>query len=147
VDLGGSVAYGGNDSGPGFHTRLLGVDATWRWRPLRRAIYRRFLARTELVWSRREELAAPQNAFGFYASAEYQFARRWIAGGRFDYSERATDASLVDKGGSLLLTYWPSEFSQIRGQYRHTRFGEGRTADEFLFQFLFAIGAHGAHVF
>ncbi|MGD8896263.1 MAG: hypothetical protein PVJ73_09535, partial [Acidobacteriota bacterium] len=124
-----------------------GVDATYRWRPLRRAIYRRFLGRTELVWSRREEPNATPNAFGFYVSAEYQFARRWIAGGRFDYSERATDPSLVDKGGSLLLTYWPSEFSQIRGQYRRTRFGEGGTANEFLFQFLFSIGAHGAHVF
>jgi hypothetical protein len=147
VDLGGSIAYGSNDSGPGFHTRLLGVDATWRWRPLRRAIYRRFLGRTELVWSRVEQPVGAQNAFGLYVSAEYQFARRWIGGGRLDYSERATDPSLVDKGGSLVLTFWPSEFSQIRGQYRHTRFGEGRTADEFLFQLLFSIGAHGAHVF
>lgn len=147
LDLGGSIAYGSNDSGPGFHTRLLGIDATYRWRPLRRAIYTRFLGRTELVWSRRDEPAAVQDAFGFYALAEYQFARRWIAGGRFDYSNRATDASLTDKGGSLLLTFRPSEFSQIRGQYRHTRFGEGRTANEFLFQFLFSIGAHGAHPF
>jgi outer membrane murein-binding lipoprotein Lpp len=147
VDLGGSIAYGTNDSGEGFHTRLLGVDATYRWRPLRRAIYRRFLGRTELVWSRREEPATAWNAFGFYVSAEYQFARRWIGGGRFDYSERATDPFLVDKGGSLLLTYWPSEFSQIRGQYRYTHFGEGRIANEFLFQLLFSIGAHGAHVF
>jgi len=147
VDLGGSIAWGSNDSGPGFHTRLLGVDATYRWRPLRRAIYQRFLGRTELVWSRREEPVGAQDAFGFYVSAEYQFARRWIAGGRYDYSERAFDPSLVDKGGSLLLTYWPSEFSQIRGQFRRTRFGEGHTANEFLFQFLFSIGAHGAHVF
>ena len=147
VDLGGSIAYGSNDSGPGFHTRLLGVDATYRWRPLRRAIYRRFLGRTELVWSRLDEPIGAQNAFGLYVLAEYQFARRWIAGGRFDYSERATDPSLVDKGASLLLTYWPSEFSQIRGQYRRTHRGEGRTDNEFLFQFLFSIGAHGAHIF
>ena len=53
----------------------------------------------------------------------------------------------MDKGGSLLLTFWPSEFSQIRGQYRHTRYGEGIKANEFLFQFLFSIGAHGAHTF
>ena len=53
----------------------------------------------------------------------------------------------MDKGGSLLLTFWPSEFSQVRGQYRHTRYGEGMTANEFLFQFLFSIGAHGAHPF
>jgi hypothetical protein len=147
VDLGGSFAYGSNDRGPGFHTRLLGVDATYRWRPLRRAIYNRFLARTELVWSRREEPGAERNAFGLYASGEYQFARRWFVGARYDFSDRATDPSLTDKGGSFLLTYWPSEFSQVRGQYRRTRFGEGQTANEFLFQFLFSIGAHGAHAF
>ena len=58
-----------------------------------------------------------------------------------------TIASLLDKGGSLLLTFWPSEFSQIRGQYRRTDYAEGPTANEFLFQFLFSIGAHGAHPF
>ena len=74
-------------------------------------------------------------------------SRRVFGGVRFDFSDRATDASLRDKGGSLLLTYWPSEFSQMRGQYRRTRYAEGVTANEFLFQFLFSIGAHGAHVF
>jgi hypothetical protein len=147
LDLGASFAKGSNDAGPGLHTRLLGVDATYRWRPLRRAIYNRFLARTELVWSRREEPGAAKDAFGFYASAEYQFARRWFLGARFDQSDRATGPDLKDKGGSLLLTYWPSEFSQVRGQYRRTRLGEGSSANEFLFQFLFAIGAHGAHPF
>ena len=147
VDLGGSFAYGSNDSGPGFHTRLFGADATYRWRPLRRAIYNRFLARTELVWSQREEPGGERNAFGFYASAEYQFARRWFAGARYDFSDRATDPTLTDKGGSLLLTYWPSEFSQVRGQYRRTRSAKAQTTNEFLFQFLFSIGAHGAHAF
>ena len=41
-------------AGPDFTTRLFGVDVTFRYRPLRRAIYRRLLARTELVWSRRD---------------------------------------------------------------------------------------------
>ena len=62
-------------------------------------------------------------------------------------AERAFNSSLHDTGGSVLLTYWPSEFSQLRGQYRRTRYAEGETANEFLFQFLFSIGAHGAHVF
>ena len=48
---------------------------------------------------------------------------------------------------SWLLTYWPSEFSQVRGQYRRTSFAEGFKANELLFQFLFSIGAHGAHIF
>jgi hypothetical protein len=48
---------------------------------------------------------------------------------------------------SLLLTYWPSEFSQVRGQYRRTKYDTGDLANEFLFQFQFSIGAHGAHQF
>ena len=54
---------------------------------------------------------------------------------------------LRDTGGSLVLTYWPSEFSQIRGQLRRTRYGEGLTANELIFQFIFSMGAHGAHTF
>ena len=149
VDLGVSAAYGHNDAvEAGGTTRLLGLDATFRYRPLRRAIYRRFVARTELTWSRRSELAGLPRSFGAYVSAEYQFARRWFGGFRFDYSDRATDPFLTDKGGSALVTFWPSEFSQVRGQYRRTRYGDApRVANEFLFQLLFSIGAHGAHVF
>ena len=147
VDVGTSFAYGHNAVGPDFTTRVIGVDATVRYRPLRRAIYRRFIGRTELMWSRQGQEAGDANAFGMYGSADYQFARRWFAGARYDWSERAYDSSLVDKGPSALITYWPSEFSQIRGQYRRTRYAEGVTANELLFQFLFSIGAHGAHTF
>jgi hypothetical protein len=147
VDVGTSLAWGRNELGSDFSTRIFAVDATVRYRPLQRAIYRRFLGRTELFWSRREQPDANVSAFGMYVSGDYQFARRWFAGARYDWSERAQDSSLVDKGPSLLLTYWPSEFSQIRGQYRRTRFAEGETSNEVLLQLLFSIGAHGAHVF
>jgi len=147
LDIGASFTRGHNDAGPDFTTRVFGVDATVRYRPLRRAIYRRFLGRTELLWSRRGQDGGDMSAFGMYVSGDYQFARRWYGGVRYDRSERAHDSSLVDKGPSLVLTFWPSEFSQIRGQYRRTRYAEGVTANEALFQFLFSIGAHGAHVF
>lgn len=147
LDVGTSFAWGHNDIGPDFTTRLIGIDATVRYRPLRRAIYRRFMGRAEVFWSRRAQEEGDVSAFGMYASGDYQFSRRWFAGARYDRSERAYDSSLVDKGPSLLLTFWPSEFSQIRGQYRRTRYAEGPIANELLFQFLFSIGAHGAHVF
>jgi hypothetical protein len=146
LDVGTSIAWGRNDLGPDFSTRIIGVDATVRYRPLERAIYRRFIGRTELFWSRRAQPDAAASAFGMYASGEYQFSRRWFAGARYDWSERADDASLVDKGPSVLLTFWPSD-SQVRGQFRRTRFAEGVTANEALIQFLFSIGAHGAHIF
>lgn len=148
LDVGGSFAYGPTGGGDDLSRRLIGVDATFRYRPLRRAIYRRFQARTELVWSQQDTpLGLPVKAFGFYALAEYQFARRWYIGGRVDRSGRAFDAASVDKGGSVFLSFWPSEFSQLRGQYRLTDYAEGRRAHEVLFQLSFGIGAHGAHVF
>jgi hypothetical protein len=147
LDIGASFARGHNDVGSDFTTQLTGFDATIRYRPLRRALYRRIVGRAEMMWSRREQDDGTVPAFGMYVSGEYQFARRWFGGIRYDHSERATDSSLVDKGPSFLVTFWPSEFSQIRGQYRRTRYAEGVIANEALFQFLFSIGAHGAHVF
>ena len=147
LDIGFSYGRGHNDLGSDFLTQLYGVDATFRWKPLRRAIYHAFIARSEFVLSQRQELLSTQRAFGFFTSADYQLARRWWMGGRFDWSDRARDAALTDKGGSFVLTYWPSEFAQIRGQYRFTNYAEGRNGNELLMQVLFAIGAHGAHPF
>jgi hypothetical protein len=153
IDLGASYAFGHHN--PGVDdvqensptAQLYSIDATLRWKPLRRAIYNSFLGRSEVVWSQREQLDGLTKAFGFYVSGDYQFARRWFAGARYDLSDRANDASLRDKGHSLLLTYKPTEFSLIRSQYRRTKYADGEPANEFLFQFLFAIGAHGAHPF
>jgi hypothetical protein len=147
MDLGFSYARGHNDLGSAFLTNLYGMDATLRWKPLRRSIYHSFLWRNELIWSRRDQLPAQQRAFGFYSAPEYRLNRRWTIGGRFDRSGRSRFSNLTDSGGSVVLTYWPSEFSQVRGQYRFTHFAEGRDGNELLFQFQFILGAHGAHPF
>ncbi len=147
IDLGFSYARGHSPLGDSFINQLYGVDATVRWKPLRRAIYRSFLGRAEMIWSRAEQPEIVRTPFGFFVSGEYQFARRWSAGARFDRSGRMDDESLHDYGGSLLMTFRPSEFSQIRGQLRRTRYAEQWTANELLFQFLFSLGAHGAHPF
>ena len=148
LDLGGSFAYGHNGVTEDTTTRLWGVDATLRWKPLRRSIYTHVLARGEMAWSRREQLPGAQSSVGGYGYLEYQFARRWTTGVRYDNSERATDSSIRDTGGSFILTYRPSEFSLVRAQYRRTSLGDVDEArNELLFQFLFAIGAHGAHPF
>ena len=172
LDLGGSYARGHSPFGDG-ENQLYGVDASLRWKPLRRSIYRSFAVRGEAIWAHTNVSGIPNNVFatrpsitpfGYYVSGEYQLGRRWFLGGRFDRSERGaclptfpatatvcrpltTNPLLQDTGGSALLTYWPSEFSQIRGQLRRTRYGEGVTANEFLIQLVFSMGAHGAHPF
>jgi hypothetical protein len=164
LDLGSSFAFGpflpegtengddldgpdGEPNAPALDRRLIGVDVTLRYRPLQGAIYRRLNVRSELVWSRQDALDGEATAFGAYALAEYQLARRWYLGGRIDRSGRPFDGELVDRGGSVFVTFWPTEFSQIRGQVRRTHRAEGTSGTEALLQFNFSIGAHGAHEF
>jgi hypothetical protein len=154
LDVGFSYAHGPTRIEPsepgsgGLHKDLFGFDATYRYRPLRRAIYRRLNLRTELIWSRQDLPDDREaDAFGFYALGEYQFARRWYVGVRADRSGLPVEGSHVDRSGSVFLTFWPSEFSQIRGQYRRTLYENDVNANEVLFQMNFSIGAHGAHVF
>lgn len=153
LDLGVSYARGHNDATlpdhtpADFVTQLYGIDATLRWKPLRRSIYHSFTGRGEFIWSQRHQLPTEQRAFGFYTSADYQFGRRWFGGARFDYSDRSRYAYLTDKGLAATLTYWPSEFSQVRGEYRFTHYGENRDSHEVFMQLIFSLGAHGAHPF
>ena len=146
LDFGTSFAYGHNDAAPGLVTRVNGIDATFRYKPLQRSVYRSFIARSEFIWNKRDQPNGLQDGFGYYVSGDYQFSQRWFVGLRHDQSSHRDDAHLTDTGNSFLLTFWPSEFSQVRGQYRRTQYVD-QLANEFLFQFQFAIGAHGAHVF
>jgi hypothetical protein len=151
LDIGVSYARGHNNGNlivPGdFITQLYGVDATVRWKPLRRSIYHSFVGRSEFIWSRRQQFPREQKSFGGYASGDYQFGRRWFAGGRFDWSDRSQFDNLMDKGAAATVTYWPSEFSQLRGEYRFTRYAENKDSNELLMQLIFSLGAHGAHPF
>jgi len=162
LDLGVSYSRGHNLFGSDFITNLYGVDATYHWKPLRRSIYKSFVGRSEFIWRQQSQpllnacqaitcpaniAAGFQRAFGYYASGDFQFARRWLVGGRVDQSDRPFNSHLNDKGGSFVLTYWPSEFAQVRGQYRFTRYASGLDAHEAFIQLQFALGAHGAHPF
>lgn len=147
LEVGLSYARGHNPAGEGLVTTLRGLDATLRWKPLLRSIYTSLLWRTEVVWSRREALDGARDAKGFYSSLDYRLDRRWTFGARVDRSERADAPGLVDKGQSLLGTFWLSEFSQLRGQLKSTRYAGGAKGSELRLQLVFLMGAHGAHPF
>ncbi|MFL6247595.1 MAG: bZIP transcription factor [Thermoanaerobaculia bacterium] len=132
AEVGGSSEFGG-------------VDVTYRYKPLERGLYRSFVSRTELIANRRS--ANDDHAFGFYTSADYQFAQRWFAGLRLDQADHVDDPGLTDRSASVTLTFWPSEFSQLRAQGRRIRYGNGPSVNELLMQVQFSIGAHGAHTF
>ena len=109
--------------------QLFGIDATFRYRPLRRAIYQRLNLRTELIWSRQDLSTDVRRR---RRSAIYGLRRVSVRAALVRRRPRTIDpaarstASLIDNGGSVFLTFWPSEFSQIRGQYRRIELRRGR---------------------
>jgi hypothetical protein len=154
LDLGFSYGYGHNGTSRAALTRLEGIDWTLRYKPLQTASYRSVSLRGELMRSQRDQPAAlgrGQRAWGGFLSGEYQLAKRWFTGARLEAADHADDAALRDRGEALTLTFWPSEFSQVRSELRHRRYrltrSDTQSAYELLMQVQFAIGAHGAHPF
>jgi hypothetical protein len=147
LDLGLSYGVGHNGTTNSALTRLEGTDFTLRWKPLQRGNYRSASLRGEVIRSRRDQPGGRQTAVGWFLSGEYQLAKRWFAGARLEAAERAADAARRDTGQAMTLTFWPSEFSQLRGELRRRHYSLRDTANELLLQLQFAIGAHGAHPF
>ena len=148
LDLGLSYGVGPNNSKPNARTRLEGLDLAYRWKPLQTGSYRSAIFRGEVYRSLRDQPGGVQTALGWYASGEYQLAKRWFVGARLEASDHADDESARDTGAAGTLTFWPSEFSQLRAELRRRHYGlTDYTANELLLQLQFAIGAHGAHPF
>jgi hypothetical protein len=101
--------------------------------------------------------------WGAYLQAVYQFRPRWRAGLRYDYLDSGTPGiGLVESGAlsaadfarlsaatpsrtTLMLDFSPSEFSRMRAQYAwDDARNNGRDGQLFL-QYLYSLGAHGAH--
>jgi hypothetical protein len=154
LDAGLSYGYGHNGVTADTTTGIGALDFTFRWKPLGQGTYRSALVRGELFSSRREQDGGTQDAIGWYLSADYQLAQRWFVGARVESAEHAGDANVKDTGTAAVLTFWPSEFSQLRTELRRRVYGgpnvasESKVAaNEIILQLQFAIGAHGAHPF
>jgi hypothetical protein len=156
VLFGGSYAYG--PSGQQFNAvtnssgtladRLYGFDVTFRWKNPRRAIYRSAIWQTEMFWSDRDmPAAASVYTRGLFSYIQYQFAQRWAAGVRYDYSDFPTDATKHEEGKLVYLTFSPSEFSHFSLQGSHVKRADGGLEDLGLLRVIFNIGPHGAHPF
>lgn len=147
LELGASWAYGFNGTTPDATTTLENVHLVYRWKPLQGRPYRSFILRSEYFWSQREQPGGTQRAQGFYVGGDYQLARRWFTGVRYEFSDHAANAALRDSGVAATLTFMPSEFSMLRAEYRYRDYAPGNKANEAFLQIQFAIGAHGAHPF
>jgi hypothetical protein len=143
-------------------SNLLAFDLTYKWRPVGYNIYRSFLWQTELLRSRRdvEFVVDPMtlgrdtvSSLGGYSYLEWQFARRFRVGGRYDRLEFSDADREREWAASTLLRFMPSEFQELRLQIKYTkrnpsaalRFGGESDDTQIFFEWIPSIGAHGAH--
>ena len=92
---------------------------------------------------------------GWYLQSVYQFAPRWRVGARYDSLDSGTPHYTLAPDGllsacpervSLMLDWNPSEFSRLRAQYDWDDARDDGDTDRILrLQYLYGIGAHGAH--
>jgi hypothetical protein len=92
---------------------------------------------------------------GWYLQSVYQFAPRWRVGARYDsldagaprYTFAPPDLSGASpERVSLMLDWNPSEFSRLRAQYDWDDARDDGARDRiWRLQYLYGIGAHGAH--
>jgi len=104
---------------------------------------------------------------GWYLQSVYQFMPRWRVGYRADRLNSGTvENGIVGSGfglsasdfallmgarkparDTLMLDWSPTEFSRIRLQFASDRSRPGVTDRQALVQYIFSLGAHGAHRF
>jgi len=147
-------------------TDLYIVDFTWKWAPNGNSRERNLKFQAEYLW--RDESGeytvpeGPQGPWdqvvsGWYAQAVYQPFPRWRFGARVDqlYASNPgpywADTPLQPLGSdprrySLMIDWSNSEFSRLRFQYNHDRASLDND-NPFGLQYIFSIGAHGAHSF
>ncbi len=92
---------------------------------------------------------------GWYLQSVYQFTPRWRVGARYDSLDSGTPHYTLAPDGllsaspdrvSLMLDWNPSEFSRLRAQYDWDDARDDGDTDRILrLQYLYGIGAHGAH--
>jgi len=164
-----SLAAGKNAAGR--TTKLGNLAFTYRYRPLASLKRESLLWRTEYVAKRYETYTGQDGAYpgaerlrqeqddphcevdrltersqGLFSYIDWQFARGWFLGLRGDWVHHEF-ADLEDKGGSLVLTWFPSEYQKWRLQYQRASYGGIGTRDAVILQFEFSLGPHGAHPF
>jgi len=150
LELGTSFACGPNDRGHGSPRSLVeGLDVTYRWKPKDAGLYRSFLWQTELLAAQADLIGGQESTWGMYSAAEYQFARQWKFGLRYDNTQLPFSSSLHERGYSAYLTFLQSEFVfwRLAYMYLDRDFRDDGVSDEqrLMLQANFTLGTHPAH--
>lgn len=142
--LGGSFAYGYNNTGSGNYTALYGGDLLLKWKPS---------SRTSLTWQSEfigRQMQVPGDNIadgGLYSYLDWQFFKRWHAAFRVDQMGLPEGLQARETRLTPAIAFNPSEFSQIRLQYEADKIKGSDWANAVILQLMFSLGSHSAHAF
>ena len=150
LEVGFSAATAPNDGGHGGRrTWMEGVDVTYKWRHPKKGLYKAFTWQTEFMAAQKELACRRECSVGLFTAMEYQFARRWSAGGRYDFCQCPDDAGFHENAWSAYLTFLQSEFMfwRLGDQYSIRNYEvNGQDSDHQVFlQCVFGLGPHRPH--
>ncbi|MDA2930647.1 hypothetical protein MYX84_12000 [Acidobacteria bacterium AH-259-O06] len=120
---------------------VLGLDLSYRWEPLQRALYRSLELRTELFYNARDRWPGG-DVFGMYAYGEYQLSRRWYGGFRYQFGQTLEDQDQNQWALSPYVTFWQSEWVRLRAQYDFLNPNFEEDENRFFLQFTWSLGPH-----
>jgi hypothetical protein len=139
---------------------LLGVDVTYRWRPLQQGLYRSLIVQAEYLRQFNEPDPAlpegmssdmylgPRRAFdGAYLFARYQVSRRGHLGTRGDVVEDPMADGRTLYAASGYYEFFPSEFSKLVAGYERLWPQGEPSQGRLILQATFALGPHRPHPF
>ncbi len=132
----------------GGQSYVYGSDAIMKWRPAEGGKYKALIWQTEYLRGNLLRQATPQLS-GIASWLQYQFAERWWVQARAEYE--GLQPKSMELGSkrkqSLLLGFFPSEFSGFRVQYDHLLADGQKDGHDIALQWNFSIGAHPAHAY
>jgi len=147
-------------------TDLWIAEFVWKWAPNGNSKQRNFIFQTEYIWRNEDgrytvpgasALPYDTDQQGWYLQAVYQPFPQWRIGLRYDRLSsddpgQAFDGTPLMPSShdpyrySLMADWSNSEFSRLRLQYTHDEAGFDDD-NQWGLQYIFSIGAHGAHSF
>jgi hypothetical protein len=154
-------------SGVAARQSVVGMDFTYRWKPLQQGLYSSFILQMEWMQQVNERApalpdaaptpAAPpvvrtyagptRNYSGGYAFARWQLSRRLYVGGRYDTVQDPQAGGAALTAGSAVLEWFPSEFSKLVASYERLNQPGMTGVNRLLLQATFAVGPHRPHPF
>ena len=141
LEWGLSVATSHWDIDKQNRSTVLGLDLSYRWEPLQRALYRSLELRSEFFYNARSRWPGG-DVFGMYAYGEYQLSRRWYGGLRYQFSQLLENQDDHQWALAPFVTFWQSEWVRLRAQYDFINKNFDQDEHRFFLQFTWSLGPH-----